>query len=89
MRLAADRQALDGGDLLADRVLGRGLAGTHGGAVEMHRTGAAQTGAATELRPGHLQMLADDPQQRRVVLGVDLLLLAIDGECQHGSSVRF
>src|SRR3954465_7813274 len=88
MRLAAHGQALDGGDLLADRVLGGGLAGAHGGAVEMHRAGAAQARAATELGTGHLQMLADYPEQGRVVLDIGLLLLAVDGECQHVPSGR-
>src|SRR5262249_46499239 len=76
-----------GGDLLADRVLGRGLAGAHGGAVEMHGAGAAEPCAATELGACHLQMLADDPQQGRVVVDIDLLGLAVDGECDHVSSV--
>src|SRR6185312_6396582 len=84
-------EAFDGGDLLAHRVLRRGLAGAHGGAIEMYRTGAAQSGAATELRPGHLQVLANDPQQGRVVLDIDLLLLTVDGESEHWSvtSARF
>ena len=38
----------------------------------MHGAGAAQADAAAELGAGHLQLLADDPEQRRVVGRVDL-----------------
>src|SRR5258708_32982788 len=86
MRLAA-AQPFDGGDLLARGFLGRGLARAHRDAVEMHGAGAAQAGAAAELGAGHLQLLADDPEQRRVVGSVDLTRLTVDGECDHVSSV--
>ena len=86
VRLAA-AQPFDGGDLLARGVLGRGLARAHRDAVEMHGAGAAQAGAATELGAGHLQLLADDPEQRRVVGRVDLTRLTVDGERDHVPSV--
>ena len=47
--------------------LKRGLAGSYRFTVEMNRAGAAQAGTATELRTGHLQLLADDPEQRRII----------------------
>src|SRR6202040_646181 len=86
MRLSTP-QPFDGGDLLAGRILGRGLAGAHRDAVEMHGAGAAQAGAAAELGSGHLQLLADGPEQRRVVGRVDLARLTVDGERDHVSSV--
>jgi len=70
MRLAA-AQPFDGGDLLARCVLGGSLARTHRDAVEMHGAGAAQACPAAEFGAGHLQLLADDPEQRRVVGRVD------------------
>ena len=76
-------EAFDGGDLLANRVLRRGLAGAHGDAVEMDGAGATETRAATEFRTSHLQVFADDPKQRRVVVDIDLLGLTVDGECEH------
>src|SRR5258708_25844853 len=53
----------------------------------MHGACAAQAGAAAELGAGHLQLLADDPEQRRVVGSVDLTRLTVDGERDHVSSV--
>jgi hypothetical protein len=45
-----------------------GLAGAHRLAVEVDGAGAAQAGATAEICADHLQMLADDPQQRRFLL---------------------
>src|SRR5262249_15933812 len=86
MRLAA-AQPFDGRDLLAGGLLGRSLTGAHGDSVEMHRAGAAKARAAAELGAGHLQLLADDPQERRVVGSIDLPRLPIDDERDHVSSV--
>src|SRR5262249_23751201 len=86
MRLAA-AQSFDGGDLLAGRVLGRGLAGAHRDAVEMHRAGTAQSRTAAGLGAGHLQLLADDPEQWGVVRRIDLARLTVDDECDHVSSM--
>jgi hypothetical protein len=47
--VALGGKAFNGGDLLADRIAGRRLAGAHGLAVDMDRAGTAQTSAATEL----------------------------------------
>src|SRR5262249_13124880 len=77
----------DGRDLLAGGLLGRSLARAHGDAVDMHRAGAAKARAAAELGAGHLQLLADDPQERRVVGSIDLPRLPIDNERDHVSSV--
>src|SRR4051812_31439566 len=59
--IALGGQTFDGGDLLAERVADRRLAGANGLAVDVNRAGAAETCAATEFRTGHLQLLADDP----------------------------
>ena len=49
----------------------------------MNRAGAAQARTATELRTGHLQLLADDPQQRRIVGRLDGHIPPIDSEIWH------
>src|SRR5450755_4758519 len=53
----------------------------------MHGAGAAQACPAAELGAGHLQLIADDPEQRRVVGRVDLTRLTVDGERDHVPSV--
>ena len=55
-------EAFDSGDFFTRGLGDGGLAGSYCLAVDVDSTGATQTGAATELRAGHLQMLADDPQ---------------------------
>ena len=79
-------EAFDGGDLLASGLRYGGLAGAHRLAVEMDCAGATQTGAASEFRAGHLQMLADDPQQRRVIRYIDRMIMPIDVQGDHASS---
>jgi hypothetical protein len=81
--IALGGQTFDGGDLLADRVADRGLAGANGFAVDVNRASAAKTCAATEFRPGHLQLLADDPKQRRIVGRLDGHIPSIDIEIRH------
>jgi len=43
----------------------------------LHGAGAAQAGAAAELGTGHLQLVADDPEQGRILGRVDLARLAV------------
>ena len=64
-------ETFDCGDLFASGGGYGGQAGAHRLTVDVDSTGATQTGAATEPRAGHLQMLADDPQQRRITRYVD------------------
>ena len=52
---------------LADDVAEMRLARAHGDTVDMHGAGAAKAAAAAEFRAGHLEMFADDPEQRRAV----------------------
>src|SRR5208337_501757 len=40
-------------------------------AVDVHRTSATQRYAATELRPGHIQRVAQDPQKRHLGIHID------------------
>ena len=63
-----------------------GLAGAHRLAVEMDGAGAAQASATTELRASHLQMLADDPQKRRITRYIDRMISPIDVQGGHSSS---
>ncbi|MGY2915201.1 hypothetical protein ACVWYP_000831 [Bradyrhizobium sp. USDA 3262] len=81
--IALGGQAFDGGDLLADGVGDRGLAGPHRFAVDVNRAGATQTGAATEFGARHLQLLADDPKQRRIIGRLDGHIPSVDIEIWH------
>src|ERR1700722_15593839 len=80
-RLAGRRaQTLDGGYLFALNGGYRRHARAHGGAVDVHRAGAAQRHAAAELGAGELQVIAERPQQRHVRRDVELVRIAVDGE---------
>src|SRR5882757_4212117 len=81
--IALGGEPLDGGDLLAGGIGNRRLAGPHGFAVEVDRASATKARAATELGAGHLQLLADDPQQRRVVGRLDGHIPSVDIEIRH------
>src|SRR5712675_943922 len=81
--IALGAEAFDGGDLLADGVAGRGLAGSHGLAIDVNRAGAAQAGTAAEFRAGHLQLFADDPEQRRIVGRLDGHIPSVDVQGSH------
>ena len=61
-------------------------AGARGTAADVHRAGAAHADAAAELRAGEADVVADHPQQRRIVFGVDLNCAAIDVKCSHVQS---
>src|SRR5579859_1234559 len=71
------RQRLDGDDLGALGGLGRQDAGALRLAVHVHRAGAALGDAAAELGPGQAQLVAQHPEQRRVVLDIELMGLAV------------
>src|SRR5713226_2217776 len=84
--VALGAEAFDGGDLLADGVADQSLAGANRLAVDVNRAGAAETRAAPEFRAGHLQLFADDPQQRRVVGRFDGHIPSVDVQGGHVSS---
>src|SRR6185503_9487513 len=52
----------------------------------MHRAGAALRHAAAVLGSGEPDLLAQHPQQRRVVLDRHLACLAVDVQFRHGDS---
>ena len=58
-------------------------------AIDMHGAGAALGDAAAELRAGHAEDIADHPEQRHVVGGVDGDLSSIHGEIDHGFLIPF
>src|SRR5262245_62422822 len=60
------RQALDGGDAAAGKILDRVEARVVGLAVDVHGTRAALADAAAELGAGELEMLAQYPQERGI-----------------------
>ena len=49
-------------------------AGAHGPAVDVNRAGAALRDAATELGSTQPQVIANDPQQRRARIAVEVTL---------------
>ncbi len=53
-------------------------------AVEVHRAGAALRDAAAELGAGQADDVAQDPEQRHVLGGVEGMGLAVDVEIDHG-----
>src|SRR5688572_3991109 len=75
------RKPFDGGDALAGDLRRGDLARARGTAVDMDGAGATQAGAAAEFGAAELEMLAHDPEQRRVGCDVDARFLAIDDEC--------
>src|SRR5581483_3689526 len=81
--IALGRQAFDGGDLLADDIADSGLAGPYRLAIDVNRACSAQARAAAELRAGHLQLLADGPQQRRIVRRLHGHIPSVDVESNH------
>jgi len=84
--LALRVQTFDGGDLFARGLRHRGLAGAHRLTIEVDRAGATEAGATAELRTGHLQVFADDPQQGRVIRYIDRMVMPIDVQGDHASS---
>src|SRR3982074_2839879 len=81
--VALGAEAFDGSDLLADGVADRGLAGSNGFAIDVNRAGATEAGAASEFRAGHLQLFADDPEQRRIIGRLDGHIPPVDIQIRH------
>jgi hypothetical protein len=80
---AVGGEALDGGDLLADRFADRERAGADRGAIDVNRAGAALGDAATVLRAGEADLFPDRPQQWRARVYVDVIAFTVDGETDH------
>src|SRR3546814_602770 len=86
-RLAVDR--LDGGDRAAGDVADRGDARARGDAVHMHGASTAHRHATAEFGAGQPELVADDPEQRRVLGNVEITFLAIDLKLHHVSHSLF
>src|SRR5947209_10311157 len=52
-------------------------------AVDMHGAGAALGDAAAEFRTGHIERIAERPEERHLRIDVEIALRAIDGEADH------
>src|SRR6185437_181631 len=79
-------EALQRRDLLAFEQQQRRHAGQYRLAVDDHGAGAALAEAATEFRGVEFQVVAEHVEQRRIRIGVDLMILTIDLQCHHGFS---
>src|SRR6266850_6231853 len=78
----------DGGDALADRGRDRRDARACRLSIDLDSARAAKARAAAELRAGHVQYVAQRPQQRRVFGDVDVAGLAVYVELDHVVSPR-
>src|SRR5712691_8386482 len=87
-RYAVDRESLDRGDLLADGFADLHATGSHRGAIDVNRAGAALGDAAAIFGAGQPDVFTDRPKQRRVRLDVDIDGLSVDAELCHGISLR-
>src|SRR5882672_1948323 len=76
-------EPLDGGDLLADSGGERRGAGSRGLAVHVHRAGAAQRHAAAVFGAGHVEVVAQDPEEGRYRYGVHRHSFAVDVQGGH------
>lgn len=76
-----------GGDIQALGSGKRGAAGTDGLTIQMYRARAAKRGAAAELGPGHAERVAQDPKDGCLRVGIDLVLITVDIQCDHDWSV--
>src|ERR1700731_4461382 len=81
--LALGVEPLDGHDRLAGDVRHRDAAGAHRLTVEMNRAGAAQRDAATELRPGQAELVAQVPHERHRRVAVEAARLSIHTYADH------
>src|SRR6202790_786764 len=80
---AVNGETFDGRDLLAFRRAHRKCTGAYGNAIDMHGARTALGDSATILGPRKAHPFANDPQERRVRIGVDFLHCSIDGETGH------
>jgi hypothetical protein len=65
------RETFDRNDLLTRNRTKLGLARALRRAVDVHSAGAAETSPAAVFRAGQPDMIANDPQQRSVRVGID------------------
>src|SRR5690242_10641471 len=72
------RQSLDGGDLLRSNSRDGGLARADRLAIKVHRTSAAQPHPTAVLGAGHVELVAQNPQQRSIRSDLDLVWTVVD-----------
>src|SRR5262249_25168973 len=82
---AVGRKAFDRGDPPSRRRRRRERARTHRLAVDVHGARAAGGDAAAELGAGKAELLAQHPEQRRIVVGVDPVRLPVDRQFDHAT----
>jgi hypothetical protein len=70
-------------NLLAGRGRDRQHARPRRNAIEVDRAATALRDTAAEFRTGQVQLVADDPQQRRIGRNVDFAALAVHGNRDH------
>jgi len=84
---AVEGEALDGRNIFAGNARDHGNARARGFTVDVHGAGAAERHAAAEFRAGHVEGVAQDPEERHVWADVDVLWFAVQGEGDgHGES---
>jgi hypothetical protein len=84
---AVRRHAFDGHDRLADCPRGRDAARAHGAAVDVHGAGTALPDAAAEFRACQADMIAYDPQQGRLRIGIDAVCAPVDDQVERHAFV--
>src|SRR5450432_574868 len=84
MQLFADREPLDGGDLLLRDRAESGDARPLGFSVYQHGAGAALSLAAAVLTSGQIEMFTQDGKQTGLRIGVDRVRVSVD--CQMNRS---
>src|ERR1051326_2035965 len=82
------RESFDRDDLLRLHRVERRRARANRFAVGENRARAAQSHAAAELRAGERELVAKNPEQRRVGRRRNLARLAIDRECRHARNIE-
>src|SRR5580704_9548576 len=83
MEPAAPRQALDGRDPTAFHRRDRCHAGAHRGAVHVHGASTAEGHAAAELRAGKIEIFAQHPEERLVLIAGHVHRSPVHVECRH------
>src|SRR5437762_1327695 len=82
-------KTFDGGHFLARNTRNRGDTGTRRFAVDMHRTSSAKGHATAELRAGHVQRVAEHPEQWHVRADIYGLGLAVQRKGNsHGDLLK-
>src|SRR5579862_4375758 len=84
MQLAVPGKAFDRGDVRARRLRREHGAGLHRAPVHMHDAGAALAGVAADMRAGQSQLVAQEIDEQRAVLGLLRNRLAVHRQRDDG-----